>query len=96
MKTTLSLALTFLLSGCVSKQSPAPTTTTPSSTSSSTPQDTPTCPDVCAKAQTACRTHEPKQQEDCLAKCSDAVTGGVASSSLACLAINFTCDENCP
>ena len=96
MKTTLFLALALLLSGCVSKQAPTPTTTTTVSTPSSTPQDTPTCPDVCAKAQTACRAHEPKQQEVCVAKCSDAVTGGIASSSLACLAINFTCDENCP
>lgn len=57
-------------------------------------QDPSVCPQVCADAQKACKKHAPNTLDHCLGKCRD--SAGVAVPSLACLAIIYTCNEDCP
>lgn len=99
MKTVL---LVLALVGCTppgSGQPPAPSTSAPPppspSPSASTAQDPSTCHDACTRAQTACRKNQPKPQSYCEGKCAAAAVS-VVSPSLDCLAVNFTCNEDCP
>lgn len=74
---------------------PVPSIMTPSAEPPlpSAQQDVSTCLDACTIAQIACRKTTPKPISECVAKCKD--SSQIAGPSLACLAVMFTCDENC-
>lgn len=77
-----------------SQPDPAPTITAEPPAPAPSAQDPAACDQACAAAQGKCKSHAPKSVEHCLGKCRD--SAGLAAPSLDCLAVTYTCDEECP
>ncbi len=74
-------------SGCNPSTAPSPVTSAQPTINAAD------CDDACATAQSKCQSHTPSTVEHCLGKCRASTQ---VTTDVSCLAVMFTCDEECP
>lgn len=72
---------------------PIPSVITPTAEPPTPVQNADDCQQVCDIAQDQCKTHKPSTVEHCVGKCR--ASTNLTKPALSCLAIMFTCDEEC-